>query len=212
MSMGIRLSDAVATLARLVRMFALIASTGAIPALAQQSDAALERSVKAAFLYRFTDYVTWPQSSFQRPDSPLVIGVAGDAIMVTELQTIVAGRLVRGHPISIRQIREGEQVSGVHMLFIGGNLTPRLERWIRSLEGAMLVVTESEEALSRGSTINFVVTERRVRFEVSLDSAAARSLSLASGLLSVALNVRKGSVLNYYRHFVSIRRSLPILL
>jgi hypothetical protein len=201
-SIGFHLREAAAALWRLVRLFAIIASTGAMPAYAQQSDAALERSVKAAFLYRFTDYVTWPQSSFQRPDSPLVIGVAADLNTVAELQTIVSGRVVRGHPIVIRQVREGDQAAGLHMLFVGGTLTPRHERWIRSLDGAVLVVTESDEALSRGSIINFVVTERRVRFEVSIDAANARSLSLASGLLSVALNVRKGSGLNYFPYFV----------
>jgi hypothetical protein len=59
----------------------------------------------------------------------------------------------------------------------------------------VLVVTESEDGLSSGSVINFVIADRRVRFEVALGPANARSLSIASGLLSVAINVRKDSLL-----------------
>jgi hypothetical protein len=44
-----------------------------------------------------------------------------------------------------------------------------------------------------------VIADRRVRFEVALMPASARSLTIASGLLSVAINVRKDSLINGVR-------------
>lgn len=165
------------------------------PGVHAQGPAGLEREVKAAFLYRFIDYVRWPERAFARPDSPIVIGVLADSAMVADLQSVVAGRVVRGHPIVVRAVREGD-FSGLQVLFIGEQANNRLQRIIRSVDGPVLVVTEAEEGLSQGSVINFVIAERRVRFEVALGPAAARSLTIGSGLLSVAINVRKDSLLN----------------
>lgn len=164
------------------------------PGAHAQGRAGLEREVKAAFLYRFIDYVRWPESAFAKPDSPIVIGVLADPAMVADVQAVIAGRVVRGHPIIVRAVREGE-FGGLHVLFIGEQANNRLPRIVRSVEGPVLVVTESEDGLSQGSVINFVISDRRVRFEVGLGPAAARSLSISSGLLSVAVNVRKDSLL-----------------
>jgi hypothetical protein len=166
----------------------------ALPCIAQDATPT-ERQVKAAFLYRFTDYVQWPESAFARPDAPLVIGVLGDNAMATELQTIASGRTVRGHPVAVKAYKEREPLTGAHVVFIAEPANAQLRALVRSVEGPVLVVTDSEDGLTAGGVINFVMVEGRIRFEVSLANAGARSLALGSGLLSVALNVRKGSML-----------------
>jgi hypothetical protein len=164
---------------------------------AQSGEGALERQVKAAFLYKFVDYVRWPESAFPNGDSPIVIGVLSDATTVAEVQAVAAGRSVRGHPLVVRAVREGD-LGGLHVLFLGESVNARLQRIIRSVDGPVLIVTEAEDGLAQGSVINFVISERRVRFEVALLPAAARSLAIASGLLSVAINVRKDSRLRHW--------------
>ena len=54
----------------------------------------------------------------------------------------------------------------------------------------LLTVTESEEGLERGSMINFVSVEGRVRFDVGLPSAERGNLKISARLLSVARRVR----------------------
>lgn len=174
--------------------FALVALSAFTHAFAQ-AGGGLERQVKAAFLYRFIEYVRWPESAAPKADAPIVIGVLADPAMVAEVQAVAAGRTVRGHPIAVRAIRESElsQTPAIHVLFIGEQANSRLQRITRAVEGPVLIVTESEDGLSQGAVINFVIAERRVRFEVALLPASARSLAIASGLLSVAINVRKDS-------------------
>src|SRR5437762_8045378 len=36
-----------------------------------------EYDVKAAFLFKFTKFVEWPDAAFAGPDSPFVIGIVG---------------------------------------------------------------------------------------------------------------------------------------
>src|SRR5688500_4442806 len=76
-----------------VLVIALCASCIALfaaPVIAAE-DAALERTVKAAFVYKFLSYVEWPAGSFARPDSPIVIGVYGADDIAAELAQVVPG-------------------------------------------------------------------------------------------------------------------------
>ncbi|MNC96526.1 hypothetical protein D3C83_139230 [compost metagenome] len=64
----------------------------------------------------------------------------------------------------------------------------------KAQQRSILVVTESDGALTYGSVINFVLSEGRVRFEISLDSARKSGLKLSSRLLAVAEQVYSGAL------------------
>ena len=59
--------DDIAARVRLALLAAVLLALAAAPARAVQDEAAgaLERRVKAALLYRFINYVEWPQSAFE---------------------------------------------------------------------------------------------------------------------------------------------------
>jgi len=175
---------------------AVFAAAGAIPrpALAQDGGAsqALERRVKAAFIYKFLGYAEFPAASFADPGAPVTIGVLGSDEMAAELARVVAGRHVGGCPVVVRQLREGEGGS-VHLLFIAGNDSARAGRVLRNSPAALLPVTECDLGLQQGSVINFRIIDERVRFDVSLDSAERNNVKLSSRLLTVANRVVKGA-------------------
>lgn len=153
----------------------------------------LERSVKAAFLYKFLAYTEYPAAAFSDPNAPVVIGVAGSEEMAAELARVVNGRTVFGRAVAVRSVREGESLSGVHLLFIGGGDNARAARWTRAAQQQpVLVVTESDNGPLPGSIINFRVVEDRVRFDVWLDAAERNNVKLSSRLLTVAHQVHKG--------------------
>ena len=162
-------------------------------ALAQgASNQALERRVKAAFLYKFLGYADFPAAAFADSASPLVIGVVGSEEMAEELGRVVAGRQVRGRPLLVRALREGDPAQ-VHLLFVAGSDSARAARILRAAPNALLPVTECELGLQSGSVINFRIIEERVRFDVSLDSAERNNVKLSSRLLTVANRVVKGN-------------------
>ncbi len=156
--------------------------------------ASLERRVKAAFLYKFLGYTDFPPAAFADAGAPLVIGVMAADELAGELGKIVAGRQVQARPVSVKVVREGDSLAGLHLLFVGGADGARLRGALKSAPaGAMLVVSESEQGLQHGSVINFKVIEDRVRFDVSLDAADRNSIKLSSRLLTVANQVHKGA-------------------
>jgi len=175
------------------RTLLLLALAAALaPALAVDQASLLERKVKAAYLLKFANYVDWPEASFARSDSPLVIGVFGAESLAAELQQSAAGRQLRGRTVEVRPLRRGDS-SGVHILFFSQLERDALEN---TLEYArthnVLTVTDSEEVRSSGAMVRLLEVDARLRFEVDLRAAAAAGLKISALMLSSAYRVQKG--------------------
>ena len=150
-----------------------------------------ERSVMAAYIYRFITYVEWPASVFASPDDPIVIGVVNAGDIAVELEQIVQGRTAQGRRLQVRRMALSEAPTGVHVLFIGGEVAPKVLQAAKTLaERSVLTITGVERGIDHGSVINFVQVDGRVRFEVNVGVAEKSGLRLSSRLLTVATRVK----------------------
>jgi ABC-type sugar transport system substrate-binding protein len=150
---------------------------------------ALERNVKAAFLYKFMSYVEWPA------DVPVMtIGVIGADDMAAALTAVTAGRTINGKALVVRQLADNDPLTGVQAIFVDGLDGPQLSAVLRrAQQRSVLSVTDDAGGLARGSVIGFRVLEGRVRFDVSLEAAERSGLRLSSRMLAVAHQVQKGA-------------------
>jgi hypothetical protein len=183
-------------IALLSGLAALAWCAGSSATAAPEADDArtLEQRVKAAYLYRFAEYVQWPESAFAQRDTPVTIGVLGSDSLADELAQAVQGRTINDRPVTVRRLKPGEPLTGIHVLFISRSENARLSQLAQGARPrSILTVTESDGALAQGSVINFVVADRRVRFEISLEAAEKSKLKLSSRLLAVAQQVRTGT-------------------
>jgi hypothetical protein len=152
---------------------------------------ASERSVKAAFLYKFTEYVDWP-ATLAAQDEPFTIGVLGSGAFADELLRMTEDRSVNQRFIEVRRLTPNDAVDDLEVLFVAADQRGRLSELLSPARGLpILTVTESEGALADGSIINFTVMGDRVRFEISLDAAQASQLKLNSRLLAVAQTIHQ---------------------
>ena len=172
---------------------ALIAVWVASPAAwAGEAQAAevTQQQVEAAYLYKFGSYVTWPDSAFVNPGSPVVIGVAQADSLATTLESLVAGHTIAGRAVAVRRIHTADQLAGVQMLFIGDGASAEAGDLFEASRGMpILVVTEGGRGLDLGGAISFVIVDERVRFDVSLTAVQKNGLKLSALLLSVAHEV-----------------------
>lgn len=152
----------------------------------------LERSVKAAYLFKFLGYVEFAAAKEgSEAASPLAVGVLGADDVAAELTRITAGRTINGRPVAVRSLREGDSLAGLQMVFAGA--AADLPKVLRSVaQNGALGVADDENGLQHGAVINFRLVEDRVRFEVSLPAAERSNVKLSSRLLSVAWHVQKG--------------------
>jgi hypothetical protein len=158
---------------------------------AEEPALAVQQRIKAAFLYKFAAYVEWPQSVFPAPESPLVIGVAGSEPLARELERAVAGRKVAGRAVQVRRLARLEAAGDCcQILFIGGGEGGAAKDLLARAEGhPVLTVTDGDKEHPRGSVINFLAAEDRVRFDISREAAERNGLQLSSQLLGVARQV-----------------------
>jgi hypothetical protein len=161
-------------------------------AFAQGEPHVAEYQVKAAFVCKFAGYVEWPPRVFERPESPLEIGVLGSDSVVEEMTRAAANQSIDGRSIVVRRLARGsEAATGVHIVFIARTHTHLLADALAASKGqSVLTVTEADPAAAlQTGMINFVVVANKVRFDVAPQLAELSNLKISARLLSVARRV-----------------------
>jgi hypothetical protein len=169
-------------LAACVLAYLLVLVAWSAPSSSGEDSAPLaEQRIKAAFLYKFLSYVEWPASAIGDDATPIVIGVMGADDIADELRSLVAGRTFGPHPIEVRSLGSAQTLpTTLRVLFVGQNDASLLARLApQAQRRAILLVTDFDDGLDRGSVINLVVRDNHVRFEVSLGAAQRSGLKLS---------------------------------
>jgi YfiR/HmsC-like len=160
----------------------------AAPAAA--NDLHSEDSIKAAFVLRFASYVEWPEDAAQ--SATFTVAVIGASDVAVRLQTLTSGRLLMNRPVQVRRIASIQDVGDARIVYIGTDRRDDLRELLASLgERGVLVISSEDAALAAGSTINLLVSDQRVRFEISLAAARRARLRISSELLALAVRVQK---------------------
>lgn len=147
--------------------------------------AASEYDVKAAFLLNFIRFVEWPAAT---STGPFYLCILGDDPFQRSLESLVRSESVNGRPILVRYLTRWQPPC--NLLFLSASERDNFQ--VLSQTGlGVLTVGEEPGFLSEGGIINFVIDERRVRFDISVRNATARSVKINSRLLGVARQVLK---------------------
>ena len=146
-----------------------------------------EYEVKAAFLLNFVKFVEWPDPKRSGP-APLSICVLGDDPFGTALDQIVQGERINGRPLVVKRLKKWRD--SCDAVFISRS-EKDLPEVLQQIAPRVLTVGESSDFLTSGGMINFVVEDRRIRFDVNRGAAERGSVRISSRLLSVARAVLK---------------------
>lgn len=148
-------------------------------------------ALKAAYLYRFAGYVSWPEAA--PSDAPFTIAVLGSPGVAAELERLLPRHPINGQIAQVREITTVKESANAKILYVGAGRAEALHALVP--EGgreATLLVTDEEGGLNNGAAINFLTVDRNVRFEVSLTAADRWGLRISAELLGVALRVQGG--------------------
>ncbi len=157
---------------------------------AADAPATLEYKVKAGYLFNFAKFIEWPAGAYAAVDSPFVIGVLDGADALAAMQTVLAGKLVDGHPVQVRAVAADQIGKDLQLLFVsrtGGKTPEELQQDLGP--AATLVVGETDEFAERGGMIGFIREKETVRFNLNLERAADAGLKVSSKLSNVAKQV-----------------------
>jgi hypothetical protein len=146
-----------------------------------------EYEVKAALLFNFAKFVTWPAASFPSPDAPFAIGVVGDDPFGPALENVLAGKVVGGRPIVIRRWRTIADAGECQILFIAASERTRWRRIFDILaQQPVLTVSDGPDFAPQGGMIGLTVVDGHLRFDINPVGATRAHLEVSSRLLSLA--------------------------
>jgi hypothetical protein len=147
--------------------------------------------LKAAYIYRFTSFIEWPEAP---RGAPFVIGVIDDPAMEERLRELErSGRQVGGRPIAVRRYDDARRCASCEILFIGSDAGGRLASIVQQTIGRpMLLIGDTPGFAGRGVAIElftkpdiFPQTER-LRFRIDPKALRSRGLSVSAPLYDVA--------------------------
>lgn len=151
----------------------------------------LEQAVKAAYVYNFTKFVSWPaESPFTRAPA-LTIGILGDDSFADAVETTVRGKHVEGRPLTVRRFRTAGEVAPCAVLFVARRMVDRVPQLLQRLGGwPVLTVSDAEGFTSQGGMIELFREDNRIHFQVGLTAARTAGLSVSSKLLRLSRPAR----------------------
>lgn len=163
----------------LVFMFVLIARISYAQTEAEES------SLKAAFLYNFTHFIEWDDDIFP---NEFLIGVVGNSLIDEPLEEIAKTRKVNNKKIVVKYYKSATDVEKCNILFISKNCKTPLSEFLEKPElKKTLIVGEKEEFAQNGGGINFVIVDKKLKFEVNKKSLDDAGLKISSQLLKLAI-------------------------
>jgi len=146
-----------------------------------------EYDVKAAFIYNIVNFTTWPPDAFSSASDPIDVCVLGADPFGPALDRMLEGSNASGRPITLERLRDDGAAARCSLVFVPAAASVRVPQLLRAIgDRPILTVGESPDFLKQGGIINFVIDNGRVRFDVNVNAATARRLSLSSRLLRVA--------------------------
>jgi hypothetical protein len=167
-------------------------ATAVVCAGSAGAEAALEYRVKAAFLYNFAKFVTWPGAAFPDPTASVVFCLVGEDPFGELLESTTKDRKVEGRSIEIRRLALDASLAGCHLVFVSGVDSARSARVLQQATAARaLAIGESEDFLTRGGMIRLLVEDGKVRFDVSTKATDTVGLKVSSQLLKLARGVER---------------------
>lgn len=167
---------------RIPRVAALIIALPAV--LLAWAGADLEFQVKAAFLHNFAKFVEWPKASTER--GQFCVGLMGPDPFGETIDEMVKGRTVNGKPIIIRRVSNMPDAKLCQILFINMSDRPLLAEVLKNLSAGTLTIGQTAEFLEAGGMINFIIEDKKVRFEVNAEAARKAGLRIHAQLLKLA--------------------------
>ncbi len=169
-------------------IISLLPSAHAAAAVIEGSTTSREYKIKAAFLYNFTKFTSWPTDKFGNKQSPLNICLIGHDPFGLTMDTTTNGKLVKGRSITVLRINHIADTDTCHLLFIGTSKNGRLTEILTYVsELPILTVTDGEDDNEGSGIINLVTIGNKIRFEINPTTANRAGIHLSAQLLKLAL-------------------------
>jgi hypothetical protein len=153
---------------------------------------AREYALKAAFLYNFAKFITWPGGADDDPRTGFVIGVCGPAELTDEIAESLHGRAIGNRVVKVTRVTSTNEAVSSDLLFVSAVDEDRcrgIQAGVR--DRPIVTVGESGSFAAANGMITFVREGDKLRFEINSTAAERAGLKISAQLLKLATVVRR---------------------
>jgi YfiR/HmsC-like len=141
----------------------------------------------ADLLYHFTKNIEWPTDKQQ---GVFVIGVYGEEALLEATQNMMKNRVVNGQKIVVKQMNSKEDLSQCHIVFVERTFSHKFSQVQSQMKsGNILLITEGNNLAKKGASINFVVKDEKLKFEMNKAVIDGAGLKVSSDLVRLSILV-----------------------
>jgi len=147
-----------------------------------------EYDLKAAYVYNFSKFVTWPSYAFENDQSSFDIVVLGESPITKVLLKALKDRKILNRNISIKVINNVEEIRGAQLVFLSKNMQAKTKEVVAYCKNKpiLLVGDVIEGFCQSGGTINFTPKASKYRFEINNQATKSSQIVISSKLLALA--------------------------
>ena len=151
-----------------------------------QGQAQAKYKVYAGFMNHFTKYVQWPADS---KSGDFIIAVVGNSPIIAELKPL-EGKMVGSQKIVIKTYPNAGAVTGGHIIFVSEGQSSGIGDINKKAKSYnSLVVSEIPGGAGKGSDINFIEADGKIKFEVSNSNPDAHGIKISGELKKLGVAV-----------------------
>lgn len=147
-----------------------------------------EPTVKALFIYNFTKHVEWPKGKI---NGKFIIGVFGNSPVFDKLTVILKDRRIKDKEVEVKRINSSDQVEACDLVFIAKSDNDKLKEINEKADCyGVLIITEERDMAKKGSCINIIRQDERLKFEINDNAIKKEGLKISSQLYELAVIVK----------------------
>jgi len=162
--------------------FALIAALLAAPSPSAGGPAEGEDELKSVIVKNFLRYSTWPESAL--PAGPITIGVIGRTSFAQVLHGLLDGKSVNGRLVQTVELKPGSDARQCRLIYVATDKSSEIKQILASVRSTRtLAIGETDKFLEYGGTVNLLLLDGHMGFEVSLDALDRTGIEISSKLL-----------------------------
>ena len=152
----------------------------------------IDFSITANFIYQFTKYFSWPPAPVNvaytgtSTSTEFVIGIIGDHQLADYLQHTTVTKKVGAQKIKVIEYSGTETSYNCNILYVSNAMSKCLKAIVtQNQSSSFLIVTEGIGLASKGSCINLIIENEKVKMEINKTNIQKRNLKVASEFLGL---------------------------
>lgn len=166
---------------KILKVFLLCAFVGAG---VHSTHAQSQEKVYSALMLNFAKGIQWPAGDAGN----FVIGILEYPPLAAELNTVASSVRINARKIQVKEFSHADEIAKCHILFIPAYKAKQLTAVLSKI-GAdpTLIITNKMDLAKKGSGVNFVLVDGKLKYEINPKSIEKRGMKISSGVKNMGI-------------------------